>query len=136
MALINTAASGVFMVTSLVTKHFGFVKEWQEAQRLYGESDDRGAAALRLFRRPSLSSSSLSPSLKAAAVAPYAVRLCAGYHQSDCLGAVAQAGGGTSLVDRVEAMWRCLHAAHFQCGDTVADSAGLWSTKRSTIIAE
>jgi hypothetical protein len=35
-ALINTTASGVFMVTSLVTKHFGFDKEWQEAQMLYG----------------------------------------------------------------------------------------------------
>ena len=37
LALINTTASGVFMVTSLVTKHFGFDKEWEEAQRLYDE---------------------------------------------------------------------------------------------------
>jgi nitrate reductase beta subunit len=27
----------VFIVTSLVTKHFGFEKEWEEAQRLYGD---------------------------------------------------------------------------------------------------
>jgi hypothetical protein len=25
----------VFMVTSLVTKHFGFEREWEEAHRLY-----------------------------------------------------------------------------------------------------
>ena len=37
LALINTTASGVFMVTSLVTKHFGLEKEWEEAQRLYDE---------------------------------------------------------------------------------------------------
>jgi len=37
LALINTTTSGVFMVTSLVTKHFGLEKEWEEAQRLYGE---------------------------------------------------------------------------------------------------
>lgn len=36
LALINTTASGVFMVTSLVTRHFGFEQEWQEAQTLYG----------------------------------------------------------------------------------------------------
>jgi hypothetical protein len=36
-ALINTTTSGAFMVTSLVTKHFGFDNEWSEAQRLYGE---------------------------------------------------------------------------------------------------
>jgi hypothetical protein len=44
IALINTTESGVFMVTSLVTKHFGFDKEWEEAQRLYGEWGERGAA--------------------------------------------------------------------------------------------
>ena len=37
LALINTTTSGVFMVTSLVTKHFGFENEWEEAQCLYGE---------------------------------------------------------------------------------------------------
>lgn len=37
LALINTTVSGVFMVTSLVTKHFGFDKEWEQAQLLYGE---------------------------------------------------------------------------------------------------
>jgi len=37
LALINTTTSEVFMVTSLVTKHFGFEREWAEAQRLYGE---------------------------------------------------------------------------------------------------
>jgi hypothetical protein len=36
-ALINTTTSGAFMITSLVTKHFGFDIEWSEAQRLYGE---------------------------------------------------------------------------------------------------
>jgi|SRR5579872_986444 len=36
-ALINTTTSGLFMVTSLATKHFGLDKEWAESQRLYGE---------------------------------------------------------------------------------------------------
>lgn len=45
MALINTTASGVFMVTSLVTKHFGFEREWQEAQRMYGEWGGKNSAA-------------------------------------------------------------------------------------------
>jgi len=36
-ALINTTTSGIFMITSLVTKHFGFESEWVEAQRLYSE---------------------------------------------------------------------------------------------------
>ena len=37
LALINTTASAVFMVTSLVTRHFEFDKQWEEAQRLYGD---------------------------------------------------------------------------------------------------
>ncbi len=37
LALINTTASALFMVTSLVTRHFEFEKQWEEAQRLYGD---------------------------------------------------------------------------------------------------
>jgi hypothetical protein len=47
LALINTTASGVFMVTSLVTKHFGFEKEWQEAQRRYGEWGEQKQGEIR-----------------------------------------------------------------------------------------
>lgn len=35
LALINTTASALFMVTSLVTKHFAFDKQWKSAQQLY-----------------------------------------------------------------------------------------------------
>ncbi|MGC1371038.1 MAG: hypothetical protein WA824_02760 [Candidatus Sulfotelmatobacter sp.] len=37
LALINTTASAVFMVTSLVTRHFEFEKQWSDAQKLYGD---------------------------------------------------------------------------------------------------
>jgi hypothetical protein len=47
LALINTTASGVFMVTSLVTKHFGFEKEWQEAQRRYGDWGEQKQGEIR-----------------------------------------------------------------------------------------
>jgi hypothetical protein len=36
LALINTTASAVFMATSLVTRHFEFDKQWQDAQECYG----------------------------------------------------------------------------------------------------
>jgi hypothetical protein len=35
LALINTTASAVFMVTSLVTRHFDLEKQWEQAQLLY-----------------------------------------------------------------------------------------------------
>ena len=35
------------MVTSLVTKHFGFEKEWEEAQRLYGEWGEQKQGEMR-----------------------------------------------------------------------------------------
>jgi len=47
LALINTTASGVFMVTSLVTRHFGFDKQWEEAQRLYGEWGEKKQGEVR-----------------------------------------------------------------------------------------
>ena len=47
LALINTTASGVFMATSLVTKHFGFEKEWQAAQTLYGGWGQRKQGEIR-----------------------------------------------------------------------------------------
>jgi hypothetical protein len=37
LALINTTASAVFMVTSLTTRHFDLEKQWEEAQQLYGD---------------------------------------------------------------------------------------------------
>jgi hypothetical protein len=37
LALINTTASAVFMVTSLVTRHFEFERQWEGAQQLYGD---------------------------------------------------------------------------------------------------
>ncbi|MGA8151413.1 MAG: hypothetical protein WB952_10725 [Terriglobales bacterium] len=47
LALINTTASGVFMVTSLVTRHFEFDKEWEEANRLYGEWGEKKQGKVR-----------------------------------------------------------------------------------------
>lgn len=47
LALINTTASAVFMVTALVTRHFGLEKEWQEAQTLYGGWGQRKQGEVR-----------------------------------------------------------------------------------------
>jgi hypothetical protein len=36
-AVIRAADSAVFLITSLVTMHFGFEEEWQAAQEMYSE---------------------------------------------------------------------------------------------------
>jgi hypothetical protein len=48
--VINVTSSAAFMVTSLLTKHFGLDEEWQAAARVFAEwgrhSEPSGPAAL------------------------------------------------------------------------------------------